>query len=182
MTGLVSPFSLPALRPAPAPGLGSLWVPALVALMSVGAFGLVGLAVVLADVLKLSACPLCVFQRVVYIGLGVVYAVAAVASGGVRRGLLWLGVAVALLGLGVALDQSYLQHFPDPALECSYTDPNALERLVDWLGMQWPRLFMATGFCSSKEWVMWGLSMADWSAVAFAGFTAVSAGLAWRRP
>jgi disulfide bond formation protein DsbB len=78
-----------------------------------------------------------------------------------------LGVLVALAGAVTALWQTRLQLFPDPSLECSYTDPNLIERIVDWLGMQWPELFLATGLCSSKEWELFGLSMANWSALMF---------------
>ena len=45
----------------------------------------------------------------------------------------------------------------------------AIERLVDWLGMQMPSLFLATGFCTSREWEFLGLSMANWSTLFFAG-------------
>ena len=62
-----------------------------------------------------------------------------------------------------------MQAFPHLAKECSFTEPNLIERLVDWLGMQVPSLFMATGFCTSKEWVFLDLSMANWSLLVFAG-------------
>jgi disulfide bond formation protein DsbB len=62
-----------------------------------------------------------------------------------------------------------MQAYPELAKECSYTDPNLIERLVDWLGMQAPSMFMATGFCTSKEWVFLGLSMANWSCLVFLG-------------
>jgi disulfide bond formation protein DsbB len=50
-----------------------------------------------------------------------------------------------------------------------------IERLVDTLGMQWPSLLMATGFCSSKEWVFLGLSMANWSLLLFSGIAVYAA-------
>lgn len=49
------------------------------------------------------------------------------------------------------------------------SEPDAVERLVDWLGMAWPKLFLATGFCASREWEFIGLSMANWSVLLFAG-------------
>ena len=86
-----------------------------------------------------------------------------------------------LAGAGALLAayQSWMQAFPDLATECSYTDPNMIESFVDWLGMQWPSLFLATGFCSSKEWVFLGLSMANWSALLFAAIV-VYALLLWK--
>ena len=76
---------------------------------------------------------------------------------------------LAGLGFGVAAYQTWMQAYPHLAPECSFTDPNAIERLVDWLGMQMPSLFLATGFCTSREWEFLGLSMANWSTLFFAG-------------
>jgi len=47
--------------------------------------------------------------------------------------------------------------------------------------MQYSPLFLATGFCSSKEWVFLGLSMANWSVLMFAGIAAYAALLFRRR-
>ena len=58
--------------------------------------------------------------------------------------------------MAVAGYQTWMQAFPHLATECGYSDPNAIERLVDWLGMQWPSLFLATGFCTSREWEFLG--------------------------
>ncbi|MDX9943648.1 MAG: disulfide bond formation protein B [Azonexus sp.] len=45
--------------------------------------------------------------------------------------------------------------------------------------MQWPGLFLATGFCTSKEWVFLGMSMANWSFLLFAAIVAYAL-LLWR--
>lgn len=136
--------------------------------VSVTSLVLVVLAVVMGELLRLAACPLCIFQRVLYLALAVLALIAALLPQGRGRTLfIFAALAVALGGVAAAGWQSWLQAFPDPALECSYSDPNMIERLVDWLGMQWPRLFMATGFCSSKEWTLAGLSMANWSVLTF---------------
>ena len=62
---------------------------------------------------------------------------------------------------------AWLQANPASGFACSYTDPNLIERLVDWLGQLWPFMFLATGLCSSKEWLFLGLSMANWSIICF---------------
>jgi hypothetical protein len=51
---------------------------------------------------------------------------------------LWSALIAGLagLGFGVAAYQTWMQAYPHLAPECSFTDPNAIERLVDWLGMQ----------------------------------------------
>ncbi|PKO34552.1 MAG: disulfide bond formation protein B [Betaproteobacteria bacterium HGW-Betaproteobacteria-7] len=150
------------------------------AMLALGCFGLVAFGMALQEMLRLSPCPLCIFQRLLYLLVGVL-AVAGFILPMARR--LWVGVIglLALLGASVAAYQSWMQFFPDPANECSFTDPNLIERIVDWLGMQMPSLFLATGFCSSKEWVFLGLSMANWSVAIFLGIAAYVALLARRR-
>ena len=49
-----------------------------------------------------------------------------------------------------------------------------VEQFVDWLGMQWPQMFMVTGFCTSRDWVFLGLSLANWSALCFLGLAAIA--------
>jgi disulfide bond formation protein DsbB len=138
------------------------------AALSLGCFGLVAVGMILQTMLRLAPCPFCIFQRVLYllIGglafLGFVWPSLRQAWGGL------IGV-LAVLGVGVAAYQSFMQAFPERVTECGYAEPNLIERLVDWLGMQWPAMFMVTGFCTSKEWVFLGLSMANWSVLVFAG-------------
>jgi disulfide bond formation protein DsbB len=82
---------------------------------------------------------------------------------------LW-GVLLGLTaagGLATAAYQSWLQYLPDASMECGFGEPTLIEQIVDWFGVRWPALFMATGFCSSKDWVFLGLSMANWSVFVF---------------
>ncbi|GBG03855.1 disulfide bond formation protein B 1 [Azospira sp. I13] len=137
-------------------------------LLAVGCISLVSAGLVIQEMERLQPCPLCIFQRVLYM------LVAVLALGGLAwpkgRGL-WLGLIAltALGGMATAVYQTWLQWVADPALECAYGDPNAIERLVDWLGMQYPPLFMATGFCSARDWTFLQLSMANWSILCFGG-------------
>lgn len=147
--------------------------------LGVGCLGLVAFGMELQNMLRLSPCPLCIFQRLLYIVIGVIGLLGFVVPVG---RLLWcaLIVALAALGFGVAAYQTWMQAFPHLAPECSFTDPNIFERIVDWLGMQMPSLFLATGFCTSREWEFLGLSMANWSVVIFAAI-ALYATLLFRR-
>jgi len=150
------------------------------AALALGVFGLVAVGMELQHLLRLAPCPLCIFQRLLYLVIGLV-ALAGVLLPGVR--LLWSVLIAALASGGVAVAgyQTWMQAFPHLANECSYSDPNAIERLVDWLGMQWPSLFLATGFCTSREWEFLGLSMANWSLLVFAGIVGYAALLFLRR-
>ena len=144
------------------------------ATLALGTLGLVAAGMELQQLFRLAPCPLSIFQRVLYIVIGLV-ALAGVLLPGGR--LLWSALIAALAAGGVAVAgyQTWMQAFPHLATECGYNDPNLIERLVDWLGMQWPSLFLATGFCTSREWEFIGLSMANWSLLVFAGIIGYAA-------
>lgn len=150
------------------------------ATLALGTLGLVTFGMELQQLFRLAPCPLCIFQRVLYIVIGLV-ALAGVLLPGGR--LLWSALIAALAAGGVAVAgyQTWMQAFPHLATECGYSDPNLIERLVDWLGMQWPSLFLATGFCTSREWEFLGLSMANWSLLVFAGIVGYAALLFMRK-
>ncbi|HPT51605.1 MAG TPA: disulfide bond formation protein B [Accumulibacter sp.] len=149
-------------------------------LLATAAVAMTAVAVLAGEWLRLQACPLCIFQRVLYLAIAVVAIVGVLLPAGHR----FLGVSIALLSIGgvaTAGYQSWLQLAPDTSMACGAGEPNVIEQVVDWLGMRWPRLFMATGFCSSKEWVVLGLSMANWSGLGFLAFGLAAARLARRQ-
>jgi protein dithiol:quinone oxidoreductase len=150
------------------------------AALALGMFGLVAVGMEMQHLLRLAPCPLCIFQRLLYLVIGGVALIAALVP--VARQL-WSALigALAAGGLAVAGYQTWMQAFPHLATECGYSDPNAIERLVDWLGMEWPSLFLATGFCTSRDWEFLGLSMANWSVLFFAGIIGYAALLFRRR-
>lgn len=94
-----------------------------------------------------------------------------------RRFWLLAGGLIALAGVGFAGFQSWEQWYPELAGGCTGAEPGLIERLVEWLGIRWPRLFMATGFCESKELVILGLSLANWSFLAYAGFASMTSSI-----
>ncbi|HEX6733539.1 MAG TPA: disulfide bond formation protein B [Azonexus sp.] len=148
--------------------LSSIPLRAWFATLALGCFGLVAFGLALQGAYRLAPCPLCIFQRLLYLSIGAL-ALAGFLLPTARP--LWLAAtsALALFGAGVAIYQTWMQQFPELAPECSFTDPNLIERLVDWLGMQMPSLFLATGFCTSIDWTLLGLSMANWSVLIFLG-------------
>lgn len=139
--------------------------------IALAAFGLVGVGLVLARTLNLAACPLCILQRMLYLLLGLVALLACVlhvrraAQHAIQRWLASLMGAIALTGAGIAAYQSWLQRFATDS-SCALDQP-WWERLVNWAGAQWPLLFEASGFCSEAGWRLFGLSIAEWSLLAF---------------
>ena len=137
------------------------------ATLALGCAGLVSSGLTLQHLLSLAPCPLCIFQRVLYMAIA---GVGLLGLAWPSWHYLWRVLVGLASGLGVCVAgyQSWMQAFPKLATECGYADPNLIERLVDWLGMQWPGLFLATGFCTSRDWEFLGMSMANWSVLVFA--------------
>ena len=150
------------------------------ATLSLGCFGLVAIGMELQTIFRLAPCPLCIFQRLLYLVIGAL-ALLGFLWPAIR--LAWAGLIglLALLGVSVAGYQTWMQAFPELATECGYAEPNVIERLVDWLGMEWPSMFLATGFCTSRDWVFLNLSMANWSLLVFAGIAGYAAFLLVRK-
>ena len=127
------------------------------------ALGLV--AVLLASLLRLDACHLCIFQRLVYF---VISATLFLVFLGWKKLLMRQLALIATMclcvwGLIVSAQQSWLQWFPESAFNCSMGETGVAERVIDWLGQLYPLFFMATGFCGSKDLVIFGLTLANWS-------------------
>lgn len=150
--------------------------PAVTFFLALAASGLGILAVVLAIGLQLQACHLCIFQRLVYFLIGALFftAFAAWELLGLRVLALSSACICSTWGLFVAAQQSWLQWFPTSEFSCSAIEPSLTELLIDWLGRLSPTFFMATGSCESKDLVLLGLSLANWSFLFFSGFLAAS--------
>jgi len=150
-------------------------------LMALVAFAIGVTAVALACTLRLEACHLCIFQRLVYFVVGAVLLIAVFAWNFplLRIASLATAAGFSAWGMIVAAQQSWLQWFPDSGLSCTLVEPGITERLIDWLGEWYPLFFMATGFCGSKDLVISGLTLANWSFLILSAFLLGSIGLAW---
>jgi disulfide bond formation protein DsbB len=139
-----------------------------------GALLLVAVAVALTELLQLNPCPLCIFQRVLDLALAALLLSSAAVGSSARlaRWPLAASLAVASAGVAVAAYQSWLQLSP-PQLSCGPAAQGPIERLVARLGEQFPFLFLATGSCESTELSILGLSLANWSLLAYLAFAVV---------
>ncbi len=143
----------------------------LLAAIGLAACGLVATGLVLARTLNLAACPLCILQRMLYLTLAAESIVAfflarrPIAS---RLAIVLMSLT-ALTGAGIAAYQTWLQRFAK-GVSCTADQP-WWERFVYWAGEQYPWLFEATGLCSEAGWKFLGLSIAEWSLIAFSAFT-----------
>ena len=126
--------------------------------------GLIGFAYYLEYFQNQEPCPLCMLQRIAYIDMMIVFAVAAI-HGPARRGaILYSGLlfVMAAMGAGIAARQVWLQHLPaDKVPACGPGLEYMLERfpLMDAL----KKIFTGSGECAEASWRFLGLSIAEWS-------------------
>lgn len=126
-------------------------------------------SVVLAAWLDLHPCPLCIFQRLLFMLLAVFAGVAALSR---WRGLTLtagsLFFTTALGGMAVAASHSWLQWQPATnSIMCVSWQPGLIEKIIDRLGQLQPSLFLATGACEQKSLTLFGLSLANLAFLAF---------------
>ena len=151
-------------------------------LLALVSFGSVAGALMLGDIIKLPPpCHLCILQRLIYLVYGV-WASCGLAIPSGRRFWSFCLAVTAVGGIAAAAEQSWMEYAPHLVTECGFGDPTLSEQLVNWLGMKWPSMFMVTGLCKDKDWVLFGLSLANWSGVCFFALFCVSLWALFRRP
>lgn len=146
-------------------------------LLALGGLGLAAGSLILTAWMDLYPCSLCIFQRTLFIVIGLLALAAAWL--GARRTALIPGVGVLLCaaaGLGIATYQVWLQALPPGTATCGGGPLGFIDNLVFWMGEQVPFLFLATGLCDEAGPPILGLSLARWAQI---GFTATLAWALW---
>ena len=125
--------------------------------------------------LYLEPCPLCVFQRIAVIGIGIAFLLLAVlnpAPGWARRIVLGFFGLSALGGVIVAGRHVWLQHLPpDKVPTCGPGLNYMLDNFP--LGDALKMVFTGSGECASTDWTFVGLSMPMWVLIAVVVMTSV---------
>lgn len=141
--------------------------------LAVASGGLLASGLILGELVHLEPCYLCNFQRLLYMVIALLSACACLFDRWPRFWGLLIGLT-ALWGVASAVEQSWMQFAPDQVTECGFSDPTLVETIVNWLSVKWPAMFMVTGFCTVKDWVFLGLSLANWSALCFLALAGVA--------
>jgi disulfide bond formation protein DsbB len=137
-------------------------------LLIAGGSALLALASILLTAwLALQPCHLCIFQRLLNMLMAPLALIAAFSTGLGRRITGALVALTAFAGTVTATYQTWLQLQPAGSVSCVGAEMGPIERLVEWLGMQQPMLFMATGFCEDEGLVILGLALAQWALICF---------------
>jgi disulfide bond formation protein DsbB len=116
----------------------------------------------------LEPCPLCMFQRVAVIALGILFLSAAIQNPYRPGAALYALLTLVVAGLGAALAgrQVWLQALPkDQVPACGM----GLHYMMDTLPFMdvIAKVLQGSGECAEKGWVFLGLSIAGWSLVFF---------------
>lgn len=129
--------------------------------------GMMGYALYAEHGLMLTPCPLCVFQRLAVISIGVIFLLAALQNpdGWGRRIYAALILVAAGAGVGVAGRHVWLQNLPpDKVPSCGPGFDYIIDSfpLADALKL----IFSGSGECASIDWRFLGLSMPAWVVIA----------------
>jgi len=133
----------------------------------------------LQHVVGLEPCPMCIVQRYALVLVGLFTGLAAIGRGRAWRttGAL-LGLLMAVGGAYTAARQSWLQWYPPEVVSCGRDIYGMIETFP--LQRALPMIFRGAGDCSKVDWTFLGLSIANWSFIAFAVFTVLLLVLALR--
>ena len=146
-------------------------------------FGLVALALVIQIQYKLEPCPLCISQRIVLMGLGILFLIAAIHH---PQKPIWvklyalLQILTALGGAGVAIRHWYLQvHKDEMLVDCGVGFDYMFDNFP--LKKALTLVFRGTGDCAAIDWTLLGLSIPQLALIAFLIIAAYALLLAKKR-
>lgn len=114
----------------------------------------------------ISPCPLCILQRIAFIGMGIVFLFGGLHAP--RRWGRWLYALVlglfALFGIGVAWRHVWLQGLPpDQVPSCGPGLGYMLDAFP--LAQTLKMVLTGSGECADVDWAFLGLSMPAWSLI-----------------
>ena len=137
--------------------------------------GMLATALFMQYFMKLEPCPLCIAQRVVVIALGIVFLIAFLhnpKSWGIRVYGLILSL-LSLLAYVVAGRHTWLQHLPEDRIpECGPGLEFWMNHLPAIDVVQ--KVLQGSGECATVVFSFLGLSIPEWSLIAFIPFLVFS--------
>ena len=134
-------------------------------------FGIVALALVIQTVYKLEPCPLCITQRMFFMGLGILFLIAAFIKPETLLKKIFTGLQVltALGGAGWAMRHWYLQANKESIIaDCGVG--------YDYMWENFSRIkmikliFKGTGDCAAIDWTFLGLTLPQLALISFTLF------------
>ena len=144
---------------------------------------LFGAALYLQHALHQEPCPLCMVQRVIFIAMGGMFAIATLHNpkhAGARVYAVLIGL-LALGGIGVASRHIWIQHLPkDQVPACGPGLDYMLENFP--MSEMLQELMHGSGECAAKGWTFLTLGIPEWSLVWYVLLGAWAVMIALRKP
>ncbi|KZN15210.1 disulfide bond formation protein DsbB [Marinomonas sp. TW1] len=138
------------------------------------AFALLGVAFYMEYEMGLEPCPLCMLQRIMFFGVGVISLISALLdSVKIRRVCAWLVVVFSILGAALAIRHLYLQHLPEDQLPACLPGLSYMFEVFPWQEIM-QAMIMGTGECGDVVWTFMGLSIPGWTLVAFVAMAIIN--------
>lgn len=130
----------------------------------------------------LEPCPLCIFQRVAFAALGLVFLIGGLHApvGKARGGYGVLALLAAGTGAAIAGRHVWLQNLPpDQVPTCG----PGLEYMLDAMPISGVirKVMTGSGECANVDWTLLGLSMPAWALLCFVLLAGWAAFAAFRR-
>lgn len=134
---------------------------------------LIAYALYAEHVLELAPCPLCIFQRVAVIVIGILFLIAALhhpGRVGARVYTILVGLA-SLAGIAIAARHIWIQAQPPGSVAACGAD---LDYMLDILPLTEviSKVLTGSGECGDIDWSLLGLSMPWWVLIALVGLCA----------
>lgn len=131
--------------------------------------GVLAYAIFLQLEMGLEPCPLCIFQRLAFAALGLLFLIGGLHAPANRPGRVTYGVLAAiaaLVGLGIAARHVHVQLLP-PDMGATCGPP--LSFLSETMGPLevFRTVLTGTGNCGTIDWTFLGLTMPMWSLACF---------------
>ena len=136
-----------------------------------GCFATVILALVIQTVYKLEPCPLCITQRMFFMGLGVLFLIGAFIKPATLMQKIFtsLQVLTALGGAGWAVRHWYLQANKESMIaDCGVCFDYMFENFP--LEKMFKLIFKGTGDCAAIDWTFLGLTLPQLALISFIAF------------
>jgi protein dithiol:quinone oxidoreductase len=136
-----------------------------------GCIGTVILALVIQTKYNLEPCPLCITQRMFFMGLGVLFLIGAFVKPAslMQKIFAALQVLTALGGAGWAIRHWYLQaHKGEIIADCGVGFDYMFDNFP--LKKMFTLIFKGTGDCAAIDWTFLGLTLPQLALITFVGF------------
>jgi protein dithiol:quinone oxidoreductase len=134
---------------------------------------LIAYALYAEHVLGLAPCPLCIFQRVAVIVIGVLFLLAALhhpGRAGARVYTVLIGIA-SLAGIAIAARHIWIQAQPPGSVAACGADLNYMMDILP-LTEVISKVLTGSGECGEMNWSLLGLSMPWWVLIALVALCA----------